>query len=203
MITAVRTQTFKNLQLNAGAFLVGFDYSTIKSLSALKTALATALADESKTLGATRGGGTFTAAPEARNIEADGKRYEFKGSTVFDSWSISMTGTLIEITPENMQRILATADVTGDASSGIKTIRVRTDVKDDDYLSSVVWVGDTSKGAMLIKLENALNTAGATLTITDKGEGTLPFEFYAHQSSVEDSEYAPFEIVYLDPAQSV
>lgn len=198
MITAVRTKTFKNLQLNAGAFLVGFDYSTIKTMSALKTALATALEDETKTLGATRGGGTFTATPEVRNVEADGKRYEFKGSTVFDSWNIFMSGTLMEITPVNMQRILATADVTNDATNNMKTIRLRTDVKDDDYLDSLVWVGDTSQGAMLIKLENALNTTGATMTITDKGEGTLPFEFHAHQSSVEDSEYAPVEIVYLN-----
>ena len=84
-ITAVRTETFKNLQLNAGAFLVNFDYASIESVDALKSAIATALVDKSKTLGATRGGGTFTATPEVRNIEADGKRYEFVGSTVFDS----------------------------------------------------------------------------------------------------------------------
>lgn len=197
MITAVRTKTFQNLQLNAGAFLVGFDYSKIETITELKTAIATALADDDNTLGATRGGGVFTAAPEARNIEADGKRYEFVGSTVFDSWSIQMSGTLIEINPNNMKRVLATADVTTKTSSNIKTIKVRTDVNDSDYISSIVWVGDTSQGAMLIKLENVLNITGATLTITDKGEGTLPFEFHAHQKSVEYSEYAPFEIVYL------
>lgn len=199
-ITAVRTETFQNLQLNAGAFLVNFDYASIESVDALKAAIATALEDKSKTLGATRGGGTFTATPEVRNIEADGKRYEFVGSTVFDSWSIKLTGTLMEIIPENFSRILAAADVTENSGKNMKTIKVRTDVKSTDFIDTLTWVGDTSRGAMMITIKNALNTTGATLTFTDKGEGTLPFEFTAHQSSVEDTEYAPFEIVYLENA---
>lgn len=199
-ITAVRTETFKNLQLNAGAFLVNFDYSSIETVDALKAAIATALEDKSKTLGATRGGGTFTATPQVRNIEADGKRYEFVGSTVFDSWSIKLTGTLMEIIPENFSRILAAADVTENSGNTVKTIKVRTDVKSTDFIDTLTWVGDTSRGAMMITIKNALNTTGATLTFTDKGEGTLPFEFTAHQSSVEDTEYAPFEIVYLEDA---
>lgn len=199
-ITAVRTETFKNLQLNAGAFLVNFDYASIESVDALKAAIATALQDKSKTLGATRGGGTFTATPEVRNIEADGKRYEFVGSTVFDSWSIKLTGTLMEIIPENFSRILAAADVTENSGKNMKTIKVRTDVKSTDFIDTLTWVGDTSRGVMMITIKNALNTTGATLTFTDKGEGTLPFEFTAHQSSVEDTEYAPFEIVYLENA---
>lgn len=200
MITAVRNKTFENLQLNAGAFLIGLDYSEATTTSALKTAIATALKDESKTLGATRGGGTFQAVPEVRQIEADGKRYEFIGSTVYDSWSVKMTGTLIEIVPGNIQRILATADVL--KSGEVTTIKVRSDVKTSDYIPSLTWVGDTSKGLMLINLSNALNTTGMNFTITDKGEGTMPFEFTAHQSDVETSDYAPFEIIYLEPAQS-
>lgn len=199
-ITAVRNETFKNLQLNAGAFLVNFDYASIESVDALKAAIATALKDKSKTLGATRGGGTFTATPEVRNIEADGKRYKFVGSTVFDSWSIKLTGTLMEIIPENFSRILAAADVTENSGHTVKTIKVRTDLKSTDFIESLSWIGDTSRGAMMITIKNALNTTGATLTFTDKGEGTLPFEFNAHQSSVEDTEYAPFEIVYLENA---
>ena len=34
------------------------------------------------------------------------------------------------------------------------------------------------------------------------GEGTLLFEFTAHQSDVEVTEYAFYEIVYLNPAQT-
>lgn len=200
MTTGLSPTTFKRLQLNAGAFLIGFDYSSYEDAAALKAALVTALKDEKTTLGATRGGGTFEATPEVRNIEADGKRYEFIGSTVFDSWTVRMTGTLLEIKPENWQRVLAAADIEGEATAAKRTIKIRTDLKADDYIKSLVWVGDTSEGFILINLKNALNTTGATLTFTDKNEGTLPFEFHAHQDSVEDMEHAPCEIVHLGTA---
>ena len=198
MVTGVRPETFENLQLNAGAFLVGFDWESATTVAALRTAVNEALNDNTKTLGATRGGGTFTLTPEVRNIEADGKRYEFVGSTVFDSWTVMMSGTLMEVTPGNFERILPTAEK--DASGEATKIRVKTGLTQDSYLDRLVWVGDTSKGFVLIELENALNTVGATLTFTDKGEGTLPFEFHAHQKSVDNIEYAPCKIVFFDAA---
>ena len=138
-----------------------------------------------------------------RQVEADGKRYEFVGSEIIDKWDIKLTGTLIEIVPGNIARVLATGEVTDNEGKTVTTVKTRTALKDTDYIKSVTWVGDTSKGAMMITLDNALNVSGATLTINDKGEGTLPFEFTAHQIDVEQTEYAPYEIVYLNPAQSV
>ena len=110
-----------------------------------------------------------------RQIEADGKRYEFVGSEVIDSWAIKLTGTLIEIVPGNITRVLATGEATDNEGKTVTTVKTRTALKDTDYIESVTWVGDTSKGAMMITLFNALNTSGATLTINEKGEGTLPF----------------------------
>lgn len=196
MVTGVRPETFQNLQLNAGAFLVDFDWENADTVEALKTALVAALKDGTKTLGATLGGGTFTLTPEVRQIEADGKRYEFIGSTVFDSWTVQMSGTLKEVTADNFKRILPTAVVDGEGA--VRKIRVKTSLDENSYLEKLVWVGDTSKGFVLIELDNALNTVGATLTFADKGEGTLPFEFHAHQKSVEDMEYAPCRIVFFD-----
>ena len=53
---------------------------------------------------------------------------------------------------------------------------------------------------MLQIIKNALNTAGATLTWTDKGEGTIPVEFTAHQDGLETDGYAPCEVIFFDPA---
>ena len=172
-------------------------------MAALKTAIAEALKSYDTTVGATRGGCTFSAVPKMRKIEADGKRYEFVGSEVIDKWDVKLTGTLIEIVPGNIVRVLATGEATENEGKTITTIKTRTALKDTDYIESVTWVGDTSKGAMMITLFNALNTSGATMTINDNGEGTLPFEFVAHQINVEHTEYAPYEIVYLNPAQTV
>lgn len=198
MITGLRPATFTKLQLNAGALLVDFSADSAKNAADLKTAVLAALKAGTGVIGATRGGGTFTCVPEMRQIEADGMRYSFKGSTVNDRWIVKMTGTMIEITPENFQRALGAAELTPNGS--VTTLRVRTDIKDEDYIPKLSWVGDTSKGFVLIELDNALNTTGASFTFTDKGEGTLPFEFEAHQANLEDQEYAPCRIMFFDEA---
>ena len=200
MTTGLRASTFENLQLNAGMFLANFDYSTATDAATLGALLKT---EREKTtgsalIGATRGGGTFVCTPNTRSIEADGKREEWKGSSVNDGWTIKLTTTLLEINADNLRRSFGTADVTDTEKK--HTIKIRTDIKDADYINSLVWVGDTSKGYVLIAIKNALNTAGATLTWTDKGEGTIPVEFTAHQDALETDGYAPCEVIFFDPA---
>ena len=199
MVTPCRTETFQNLQLNAGAFLIGFDYSTYANATTLRTALSTALQDETKLLGATRGGGSFVVTQEIREPEVDGKRYGFKGGAFVDSVDAYLSGTLVEIRPQSFANILATGEAT---TNGQKTtVKMHTAIQDNDYIDSLVWVGDMSDGGLvLISLKNALNNNGMTLTFTDKGEGTIPFEFHAHQDTVEDYNYAPFEVIFLEPS---
>lgn len=200
MTTGLRASTFENLQLNAGMFLANFDYSTATDAATLGALLKTEREKTSGSalIGATRGGGTFVCTPNKRSIEADGKREEWKGSSVNDGWTIKLTTTLLEINATNLKRSFGTADVTDTEKK--HTIKIRTDIKDADYIESLVWVGDTSKGYVLIAIKNALNTAGATLTWTDKGEGTIPVEFTAHQDGLETDGYAPCEVIFFDPA---
>lgn len=200
MTTGLRASTFENLQLNAGMFLANFDYSTATDAASLGALLKTEREKTSGSalIGATRGGGTFVCTPNTRSIEADGKREEWKGSSVNDGWTIKLTTTLLEINADNLKRSFGTADVTDTEKK--HTIKIRTDIKDADYIKSLVWVGDTSKGYVLIAIKNALNTAGATLTWTDKGEGTIPVEFTAHQDGLETDGYAPCEVIFFDPA---
>lgn len=200
MTTGLRASTFENLQLNAGMFLANFDYSTATDAATLGALLKTEREKTSGSalIGATRGGGTFVCTPNTRSIEADGKREEWKGSSVNDGWTIKLTTTLLEINATNLKRSFGTADVTDTEKK--HTIKIRTDIQDADYIESLVWVGDTSKGYVLIAIKNALNTAGATLTWTDKGEGTIPVEFTAHQDGLETDGYAPCEVIFFDPA---
>lgn len=200
MTTGLRASTFENLQLNAGMFLANFDYSTATDAATLGALLKTEREKTSGSalIGATRGGGKFVCTPNTRSIEADGKREEWKGSSVNDGWTIKLTTTLLEINADNLKRSFGTADVTDTEKK--HTIKIRTDIKDADYIESLVWVGDTSKGYVLIAIKNALNTAGATLTWTDKGEGTIPVEFTAHQDGLETDGYAPCEVIFFDPA---
>lgn len=200
LTSPIRSDAFNNLQLNAGIFLENFDYTTYETATALKTAIRAALSDATKILGVTRGGGSFTVTRESRTPEVDGMRYPFKGSDFTDSTDAYLSGTLLEVTPGNFQRLLGTGDVT---TSGNKTtVTMHTAVTDNDYIENLVWVGDLSDGRLvLIALKNAINTADFSLTFTDKGEGTMTFEFHARQAAVDDYDTAPFEVVFLsDPA---
>lgn len=194
MLTGIRPATFEHLLLNEGIFLKDFDYSTATDLTTL-LALVKA-ADDSKLLGATIGGGSFECTPEMRQIEVDGKRYEFVGSEVIDSWTVQLSATLKEVTPDNLKMAFATGEIT--KVSGTKTqIKIRTDLQEGDYIDNLIWVGSTSKGALLIDMKNALNTTGVTLTFEDKNEANIPVTFAAHQDSVEDMEYAPVTLYFF------
>ena len=198
MITGLRPETFENLQTNAGVFLKNFDWSAFTTVEALEEAILGKLEAEEGILGATIGGGSFQMTPTIRNIEADGMRYPIIGSTVNDMWTVKLTGTMKECRPQNFKDALICADMTTNTTGNITTLKVRTDIEASDYIESLCWVGDTSKGFVMIDLLNALNLTGANFTFTDKGEGTLPFEFQAHAKNLADMEYAPVEIVFFD-----
>lgn len=199
MITGLRPETFQNLQLNAGVFLVDFDASAFTDAAALEEGVLAALEEGSKILGATIGGGTFAAEPSMRTIEADGMRYPIIGSTVNDMWTVKLSTTLKEVTPDNFKRALVSCDM-DTSKPNVTVLTVRTDIKDTDYIPKLSWIGDTSKGFVMIELDNALNLAGASFTFTDKGEGTLPVEFQGHLSDLTKMEYAPFRIYFFDEA---
>lgn len=196
MTTGIHNATFANLQLNAGAFFAGMDYKSYATVAELKAAIVAKLESGEGLVGMTMGGGTFVAEPTIRNIEGDGIRSPFVGGSVNDGWNVRLTGTMKEITPANFARTLISADVETDGKK--TTITARTTIKEEDYISDFCWIGDTAKGYVLIGLDNALNTAGATLTFTDKGEGTIPFEFVAHQANAVDQETAPFVVIFLE-----
>lgn len=200
MMTPLRSASYDNLQLNAGAFLVGFDWTQYSTATALRTAALAALANEATTLGVTRGGGSFVVNQETRQAEVDGVRYRFVGDTFVDSVDAQLTTTLLEVTPGNIKRILGAIDL--DTTTATKTVAtMRTRIADTDYLENLCWVGDLADGRLvLIGFKNALNTAGMNLTFTDKGEATMPVEFHAFQSDVEDYDVAPFEVVFFEDA---
>ena len=195
MMTGLDASSLKHLQLNAGIFLKDFDYSGFKDAASLRAAIASAAKNPLNRIGATRGGGTFRCVPVTREIEADGKRYAFVGSTVIDAWDIRLSTTLLEATPGNFRLAMGCADAHEEGS--VVRLTLRTAPREGDYTRSLVWVGDTGQGFVLIDLKNALNTAGLTLTFTDKGEGTIPLEMRAHQDGVADVDAAPVTVLLI------
>lgn len=202
LTTALRADTFNNLQLNAGILLKNLSYDSVTDATALKTAIANIISGGSNPIGtligATRGGGSFNVTREMRTPEIDGMRYGFKGSDFVDSADAYLSTTLVEITPQNMQDLLS-AGTTATPSGKKTTVKMNTAIGSSDYLTNICWVGDLADGQLvLICLKNAINTADFTFTYTDKGEGTLAAEFHARQANVSDYDNAPFEVVFFD-----
>ena len=117
------------------------------------------------------------------------------GATVNDGWTVKLTGTMLELTPQRFADALACAQV--DVQGHRTTLTLRTELSPEDHIPTLCWVGDTAQGALLIELTDALNMTGATLTFTDQGEGTLPFEFQAHQSAPGAEDTAPCRILFF------
>ena len=116
-----------------------------------------------------------------------------------DSVDAQLSTTMIEVTLENLKNALPGAAITG--SSPKRTLKLSTAISTSDYLTNVCWIGDTADGRLiLICLLNGLNQADLNLTFADKSEGTIPVEFHAKQSTVDDYDYAPFEVVEFSPA---
>ena len=199
--TPLRKETYKNLQLNAGVTLVDFDITDYANADALKTALDAAIADGSKLLGATRGGGSFTITRDIRQVEADGVRTSFVGSEIVDSADAYLSETLIEQTPEHLQAVLGNADIDDEDEEHI-VMKIRLAIDETDYLTNVIWIGDTSEGFVAIELYNGLNTADFNFTWADKNEGTVTAEFHAHQDDVNGDGYIPVRIHFLYPADT-
>lgn len=180
--------TPKHLQLDAGAFLKNYDVTT----DTWDTAKAT------KLLGATAGGGSFSAVPSIRRIEVDGVKGAAKGMEAIDEWVVTLTANVKEITAESIKVALAAAkSETVDAPSGYTKITGKSEIEAKDYLDNMTWVGRLSGSdkPVIIVVKNALATNGLTISFADKAEGLIPITVTGHYDA-SDLEAPPFEIYY-------
>lgn len=183
------TQTTpKHFQLDAGAFLKNYDVAK----DTWDTAKGT------KLLGATEGGGSFSATPTIRNIAVDGVKGAAKGLEAIDEWVVTLTANVKEITAENIKLGLAAADTsTVENPAGYTKITGRSEIKIEDYMDNVTWVGRLSGSGdpVIIVVKGALCLSGLTITFADKAEGKIPITVTGHYDPA-DLETPPFEIYY-------
>ena len=200
LTSPIRAEGFLNLQLNAGVFIPNLDMSAINSAQTLKARVAERIA-AGTTLGMTSGGGTFNMSRERRQPGVDGRRYDHVGADFIDSMDGYLTGTLVEIVPENWQTVIGTTEPF-ESNTDTKTAhKVKTALTSSSYLNNLVWVGDVADGRLTaIEISNALNTADVAFTFADKNEGKLPFEFHAHQANVNVYDQAPFKVHFFKEA---
>ena len=180
--TGLTDRTIVNLQLNAGVLLTKYTKGTD--------------IEEDDIIGATRGGGSFTAVPTVHQAAVDGAPTYTKGLERVDDWVVTLNATMVEVNDDAISRALGVGVVKTETGSGTTkdtTFTVKRTVNDADY-KDLYWVGDLSNGHnVVIKIKNALNTSGLNLTFTDRGEGTYALALIGH-FTVDDLDTAPFEL---------
>lgn len=190
--TKIPTDTFKNLQLNAGVLLKSFDVDT-QTLAA------------DSIVGATSGGVSFTAVPSFNDFgeDIDNCPKNMKEMKKLDSWEAKMSGTFASVSKSLAKTLVGAADLSG------AKITPRNDLAAADF-SDLWWVGDYSEvnedgtstgkaGFIAIHLLNSLSTGGFSIQSSDKGKGKFEFEFMGHYS-MEDQDKVPFEIYVQEGA---
>lgn len=182
-------KTAENLLLDAGAFFKNFVVGTDTFDSAVTAG---------KLLGATQGGGTFSAVPTIRPIEIDGVKGVAKGLEVIDDWKVTLMANIKEVTQDTIIAALGAASA-AIGPTGYKKITANNYIQLTDYIDNVVWVGKLSKTdtPVIIVVKNAISLGGLTLNMTDKSEGLIPTTFTGHYDATA-LDTPPFEIYYPD-----
>lgn len=180
-------KTAENLLLDAGAFFANFKVGTDTFESA-----------SAKLLGATRGGGKFTAKPNIRSIEVDGVKGRAKGLQVIDSWEVSLSANILEINKETLAKGLTATNAVDDSTTeGYSIITAKNYIELADYIENVTFVGKISgsEKPVIIQIYNALNIDGLTLQTKDKDEAVIALNFVGTYDT-KTLDVPPFKIYY-------
>ena len=182
------TETAKSLLLNAGAYFKNYDVGTDDFDSAVAAG---------KLIGATKGGGEFSAVPEIRQIEVDGVAGRAKGLETIDSWDIYLKANVLEVKEATIQSGLAASSVDTSTNTDYDIITASNNLEVSNYIDNITWVGTLSGSdkPVIIQIFNALNTDGLKFSTTDKAEATISLTFYAHYTQ-DDLDTPPFKIYY-------
>ena len=183
--TQIPTNTFKELQLNAGILTSNFTP-------------ATGTVESNTILGATSGGINFTATPSYTDLgdDIDNCPKNMMELKKLDSWEAKISGTFLTVNTTQAKSLLAAADV---GSSDTTKVMPRNDVAPTDF-DDIWWIGDysdkngaTNGGYIAIHMMNALSTGGFQIQSGDKAKGQFAFEYTAHYS-MNAADTVPFEI---------
>lgn len=182
------SETPKSLLLDAGAFFKNF----YVGVDTFETAVAAG-----KLIGATQGGGNFSALPTIRKIEVDGVKGAAKGMEVIDEWVVTLTANVKEIKKTTIQAALATSSIDTSTSADYDIIIAKNEIELTDYIDNITWVGRLSgtNDPVIIQVYNALNTSGLSLAVADKAEAVLALTFTGHYVDT-DLGNPPFKVYY-------
>lgn len=181
--TKMPTNTFQNLQVNAGIVCTSFNPAT---------------GEATGQIGATTGGNQVSIVPTMTDYgeDVDNCPTGMMEMQKIDDWEITASGTLITVDTASGKLLLSAADIDG---SDATHIIPRRDIKVADFKD--IWIiGDYSDkntgdgaGYLAVHLKNTINTGGFVWQTTNKGKGNFAYSFKAH-FSMDAQDEVPAEI---------
>lgn len=183
--TKIPTNTFQELQINAGIICADFTP-------------ASGTIGESGQIGATTGGINFTATPSFTDFgdDVDNCPKNTKELKRLDDVEVKASGTFVTCNTAVAKKLMAAADI---GTTDTTKVTPRRDLAQSDF--DDIWIvgdysdknGATNGGFIAIKLLNALSTGGFQLQTADKAKGQMAFEFMAHYS-ISAQDVVPYEV---------
>lgn len=176
----------ENRQTGAGAYFKGYNVET----DTFEKAVAAG-----KLLGATQGGGSFSAKPTITPVEVDGVPSSAMGMEEVDGWEVDMTANILEVTADNIKYALGAANIANTTDGKYQKITGKNTLDPEDYLDNVTFLGTVSgfDEPIIIQIYNALAVDGLNINPQDKKSTILTTKFKAH-SAVDNLDEAPFAI---------
>lgn len=153
-------------------------------------------------LGPTRGGATFAATQQIRDIEFDGRVGKTKGMQNIDFIDAMLTLTTLAISESDLEVAMPYLTRTGSPGAYVYTCDADNlgMVPDSDYFKNITVFGKKTGGNYLkISVYNAMNEAPFSLGAVPKGEGTVNLEINGHwESDIADEVDKLFDITTVE-----
>ena len=178
--TQIPSDTFAQIQLNAGILVKDFDPTT---------------GEVDGLVGATSGGVSASCTPTFSDYgdDIDNCPKNMMELKKLESWEAKLSGSFVTVTADSAKMLVGAGDLSNNK------ITPRADLATTDF-ESIWWVGDYSDkngavngGFIAIHLLNGLNTGGFQIQSTDKAKGKFNFEFTGHYS-MNAQTTVPFEL---------
>lgn len=174
-----------NIQVDAGCLLKNFDVTNPVA------------PEDEDIVCATSGDISISATPDVTDFFEDvnnAPKNCLEGKRI-TGWNCSVGFTCLEVTPETLKMGLGAFKTTSNGGLAPRDQYETTDFK------TLYWAGDmvdTDK-LFVVKIGNAVNTAGFSFTATSDGKGNMPMTLTPHYS-IENPSEMPLELYVLEKA---
>jgi len=199
ILAGVTADTFNYLQHGAGVVIRDFEYESIITATAFKTALDTAMTTP-QNLGGTRGGMKLTVTPTTRKVDIDGTNLvSFVGDEIVSSWAVTLETSLVQFNPQALQEAYPSAEfIDVGTAKEITAMRIKQQYSKEDYATNHALIVSTSFGYLMVAFLNSLTRQSGDIQTTADGEAVIPIQITPKNADFTDIDNLPIEVWFVN-----